>query len=65
MREVSNLRRMPAESLFVKVAFEQRPEGSEGVSQAGLQKKSFSSKGNSKCEDVLTCMSSKKASMAQ
>lgn len=36
MREVSNLCRMPAESLFVKVAFEQRPEGSEGVSQAGL-----------------------------
>lgn len=52
MREVSNLCRMPAESLFVKVAFEQRPEGSEGVSQAGLWKKSFPSRRNSKCKDL-------------
>lgn len=35
-REVSDLCRRLVESLFVKVAFEQRPEGSEGMSQADL-----------------------------
>lgn len=36
MSEVSYLCRMPGESIFVKVAFEQMPEGSETVSHTGL-----------------------------
>ena len=34
--EVSYLCRMPGESLFVRVAFEQMAEGSERVSHSGL-----------------------------